>query len=61
LTLDFDDWLARGSGGPGARELVEESLAERPEGAPSFRVVSRDGRRLLELRYWVSRWRTPAG
>jgi SAM-dependent methyltransferase len=58
FTLDFDDWLARGSGGASARELIEESLRERPAGAPSFRVVSREGERLLELRYWVSRWRT---
>lgn len=57
FALDFEEWLARGSGGPGADALIEQALAERPEGAESFRVVDVDGARRLELRYWLTRWR----
>jgi SAM-dependent methyltransferase len=60
LDIDFDDWLARGSGGRDAAPLVDELLAQRPEGAESFRVVDgKDGRR-LQQRYWLGRWRRPA-
>ncbi len=60
LNIDFDEWLGRGSAGPGAASLIEYLLAQRPEGAESFRVVSGDeGRRLLQ-RYWLGRWRCPA-
>lgn len=55
--LDFDGWLDRGSGGPGARALVERALTERPATAESFRVGARNGRRVLELRLWLARWR----
>lgn len=58
--LDFDDWLERGSGGRAASPLVDELLAQRPEGAKSFRVTAgEDGRRLYQ-RYWLARWRRPA-
>jgi ubiquinone/menaquinone biosynthesis C-methylase UbiE len=56
LTLDFEDWLRRGSGGEGARALIERSLAERPGGTDCLRV--RDGR--IELRLWIGRWRAAA-
>ena len=59
LDIDFEDWLARGSGGVAAAPLVDELLAQRPEGAESFRVTSGEGRRLLQ-RYWVGCWRRPA-
>ena len=60
LDIDFEDWLARGSGGRAAAPLVDELLAQRPEGAESFRVtVGGDGRHLLQ-RYWLGRWRRPA-
>jgi SAM-dependent methyltransferase len=59
IDLDFDDWLVRGSAGPGAGRLVARALAERPDGTDSFRVREHDGRRRLELRVWRARWRTP--
>jgi SAM-dependent methyltransferase len=55
--LDFDDWLMRGSGGSGARVVIDRQLQERPESAECFAVGERDGRRVLELRLWLSRWR----
>jgi SAM-dependent methyltransferase len=60
LDIDFDDWLARGSGGRAAAPLVDELLAQRPEGAGSFRVTAGDQGRRLHQRYWLGRWRRPA-
>jgi SAM-dependent methyltransferase len=57
ITLDFDDWLQRGSGGTGARAVIEHQLAERPDTVECFRICEHDGHRLLELRMWLSRWR----
>jgi SAM-dependent methyltransferase len=56
LELDFDDWLARGSGGIDARDIIETLLADPPDGARSFVVQERDGRRMLGLRMWAGRW-----
>jgi SAM-dependent methyltransferase len=55
--VDFEDWLARGSGGPGARRLIERRLGERPAGSGCFRVTEVDGNRSLELTMWLSLWR----
>jgi SAM-dependent methyltransferase len=57
LSLAFEDWLQRGSGGPGAAALIARALAERPRGSECFRVREDGARRLLELRLWLSRWR----
>jgi RimJ/RimL family protein N-acetyltransferase/protein-L-isoaspartate O-methyltransferase len=57
VELDFDDWLARGSGGRAAGALIERVLAERPPGAECFGVTERDGRRVLGLRLWSARLR----
>jgi SAM-dependent methyltransferase len=58
IELDFDDWLRRGSTGPGARTLIERALAERPATAECFRVVEDEDRgRILRLRVWMARWR----
>ena len=54
--LDFDDWLERGSGGRGARALIDDALAERPAGTKAFAIVPRAGRRELRLVLWLSRW-----
>jgi SAM-dependent methyltransferase len=59
LDIDFDDWLARGSGGRAAASLVDELLAQRPEGAESFRVTPGSKGRRLHQRYWLARWRRP--
>ena len=56
IELDFEDWLARGSGGRPARALIERALAERPPVAECFAVRERDGRRVLGLRLWTARW-----
>lgn len=57
LELDFEAWLQRGSGGAGARPLIERALGERPGGAGCFRVEERAGRLVLELQMWLARWR----
>lgn len=58
--LDFEEWLGRGSGGEAAAGLIE-SLLERPPASACFQVVEAEGGRRLRLRYWLSRWRVPAG
>jgi SAM-dependent methyltransferase len=57
LDVDFDDWLARGSGGRDAASLVDRLLAARPDGAESFRVIDGEQGRRLQQRYWLARWR----
>ena len=57
LELDFDDWLQRGSGGPGSAAVIERQLRERPAATECFSVSGRDGARVLELRLWLSAWR----
>jgi SAM-dependent methyltransferase len=59
IELDFDDWLARGSGGAASAALIDNLLERPPPGAESFRVLDGDGGRRLALRYWVGRWRVP--
>ena len=56
LALDFDDWLQRGSGGPGARAVIERQLDHRPDSGECFQIAERDGRRVLQLQLWLSRW-----
>jgi SAM-dependent methyltransferase len=56
LALDYEDWLQRGSGGPEARALIEDQLAQRPEPTRCFSVIESHGRRVLQLRLWLSRW-----
>ncbi len=60
IEIDYEDWLARGSAGQSASPLIDKLLAERPEGAESFRVSGDAGRRRLHQRYWLGRWRRPA-
>jgi hypothetical protein len=59
IELDYEDWLARGSGGRAAGALIERALAERPPRAECFGVSERDGRRVLGLRLWMARWARP--
>ena len=60
FTLDYEEWLTRGTGGPQMRPLIEQLLAERPEGAESFAVrPDVAGRPTLHLRYWLALWRKP--
>lgn len=58
LSLDFEDWLGRASGGPEAHALVDRALAARPTGVESFRVdAGPDGARRLTLTVLASIWR----
>jgi SAM-dependent methyltransferase len=59
VDIDFDDWLARGSGGQAAAALVGRLLDEQPGGAESFRVVEGEDGRRLRQHYWLARWRRP--
>lgn len=60
VDIDFDDWLARGSGGSAAAPLVARLLDEQPPGAESFRVVEGEDGRRLHQHYWLVRWRRPS-
>jgi SAM-dependent methyltransferase len=60
LDIGFEDWLMRGSGGRDAAPLVDELLAQRPEGAESFRVADGEQGRRLRQRYWLACWRRSA-
>jgi SAM-dependent methyltransferase len=55
FSLDYLEWLARGSGGPQAERLIERAFAERTDQPPEFRR-SADGAR-LQLAYGLTIWR----
>ncbi|MGH3263167.1 MAG: hypothetical protein ACRDNS_14360, partial [Trebonia sp.] len=55
--LDFDDWLRRGTDSQAARDLVERSLADRPEGSDCFRVSTQPRGRVVALQMWLGVWR----
>lgn len=62
FALDFEEWLSRGSGGPGTRDCIQAALADRPDGAPSFRVLpAPGGGHQLHLIYHLSLWQRPVG
>jgi ubiquinone/menaquinone biosynthesis C-methylase UbiE len=57
FSLDFEEWLSRGSGGPAMRDLIARALADRPAGTDCFRVLAEpDGRRRLHLIYHLTLW-----
>jgi ubiquinone/menaquinone biosynthesis C-methylase UbiE len=57
ISIDFENWLQRGSGGTKAAPLIEDLLSTRPEGVECFRVSGPKGQRVLELKMWMTRWR----
>lgn len=59
VEIDFDDWLARGSGGLDAAELIDGLLEDQPPTADGFRVTGNPPARRLHQRYWLCRWRRP--
>lgn len=59
FTIDFDEWLGRGSGGPANAELIERLLGEAPATARSFVVSGAPGERTLSYRNSLHRWRVP--
>jgi SAM-dependent methyltransferase len=61
LLIDYEEWIGRGSGGEASRGLIEQAFRDRDAAPEVFRLVEGPGGRLLELRYWLSVWRVPAG
>ena len=59
ISIDYEEWIGRGSGGPGSAGLIARALADRVPAPDVFRVVDRSDGRRLELRYWVSVWLRP--
>jgi SAM-dependent methyltransferase len=57
--IPFDEWLNRGSGGPGNAALIERLLGEAPATAASFVVSGEGDDRVLALRNSLHRWRVP--
>lgn len=55
FSLDYAEWLARGSGGPQAEQLIEQAFAARADQPPEFRR-SADGAQ-LQLVYALTIWR----
>jgi hypothetical protein len=60
LSIEFEEWIARGSGGESSRALIARAVADRVPAPDVFRVVDAAGGRSLELVYWLSLWRTPS-
>jgi SAM-dependent methyltransferase len=60
LSLDFEEWIARGSGGERSRALILQAVADRVPAPDVFRVDGTGAGRRLELVYWLSLWRRPA-
>ncbi|HEX5418285.1 MAG TPA: class I SAM-dependent methyltransferase [Chloroflexota bacterium] len=57
FSLDFDEWLTRGTGGRQNESVIGGLLGQRSEGDAVFRVVvDSDGTRTLHLIYWLSLW-----
>jgi SAM-dependent methyltransferase len=59
FTIDFEEWLGRGSGGEASRALIEQALRDAPPGGLPFRVAAGDGWRTLGLTLAVFVWRRP--
>ncbi|MBS1878865.1 MAG: class I SAM-dependent methyltransferase [Actinobacteria bacterium] len=60
LEIDFEDWLARGSGAAVAAPLIERLLTEPPPRAGAFRVDGEPGApRTLRLLFLACRWSRP--
>ena len=59
ISIDYEEWIGRGSGGPGSAGLIARALADRVPAPDGFRVVDGSDGRRLELRYWISVWRRP--
>ena len=60
FSIDFEEWIARGSGGAAARALIEAAVAGRVPAPAVFRVAGTGDGRRLGLVYWLSLWRRPS-
>lgn len=57
FSLDFDEWLQRGSGGPDMQSLIQAALETGPARPRFFSVAAGpEGTRRLHLRYHLSLW-----
>lgn len=59
FTIDYEEWLHRGSGGRVNAALIERLLTEAPATVESFRVTGPSDDRRLNLRNSIHRWRVP--
>ena len=59
ISIDYEEWIGRGSGGPGSAGLIARALADRVPAPDVFRVVDGSDGRRLELRYRISIWLRP--
>jgi SAM-dependent methyltransferase len=59
FSIDYEEWLQRGSGGPAAAALIDRLLGEAPASAASFVVTGSPGARRLNLRNSIHRLRVP--
>lgn len=57
FSLDFEEWLVRGSGGETHRPLIAELLAAAPPGSADAFAVTDDGR--LHYRLGIAIWQRP--
>lgn len=57
FSLEYAEWLSRGTGGSGMGEIIAALLAERPDGAWGFRVLPGPEGDRLHLKYGLSLWR----
>jgi SAM-dependent methyltransferase len=53
VSLDYDDWLARGPGAGENAESIAWAFGERPEGTDCFRRTGA----ALTIQVWMGRWR----
>jgi SAM-dependent methyltransferase len=59
FTIDFEEWLGRGSGGPENATLIARLIGEAPASARSFVVAGEGAGRTLTYRNSLHRWRVP--
>jgi SAM-dependent methyltransferase len=59
FSIDYGEWLYRGSGGPANADLIERLLSEAPATAESFVVTGSGDDRRLNLRNSLHRWQVP--
>jgi ubiquinone/menaquinone biosynthesis C-methylase UbiE len=59
FTIDFEEWLARGTAGTRNASLIAAALQERSSGTPCFGVTGDAGVRRLRLQYSLTRWYRP--
>jgi hypothetical protein len=59
FSMDFAEWLSRGSGGTCMAAVIARALALRPDGVATFRVVTDGTSQRLDLLYHLTLWQRP--